>query len=111
MKATKLVTLLALSGLLLAGLLGLSSCKVETEPTQSEAVAEADANELVAAVQETEQTTCPVMEGKPIDKAIFVEYQGKKVYFCCEPCPEKFKADPAKYVANLPQFTSVTQPE
>ncbi len=50
-----------------------------------------------------EQTTCPVM-GNPIDKSIFVEYQGKKVYFCCKGCPDIFKADPAKYIAKLPQF-------
>ncbi len=50
-----------------------------------------------------EQTTCPVM-GNPIDKNIFVEYQGKKVYFCCKACPDVFKADPAKYIAKLPQF-------
>ena len=50
-----------------------------------------------------EQTTCPVMGG-PIDKSIFIEYQGKKVYFCCKACPDVFKADPAKYIAKLPQF-------
>jgi YHS domain-containing protein len=50
-----------------------------------------------------EQTTCPVMGGA-IDKAIFTEYKGKKVYFCCKDCVEKFKANPEKYVAKLPQF-------
>ena len=49
------------------------------------------------------QKTCPVM-GSPIDKNIFVEYKGKKVYFCCKACPEKFLADPNKYIAKLPQF-------
>ena len=33
-----------------------------------------------------------------------VEHEGKKVYFCCPGCPEAFKADPAKYMAKLPQF-------
>ncbi len=50
------------------------------------------------------QTTCPVMEGNPINKDIFVEYEGKKVYFCCAGCPEAFLAAPEKYVAKLPQF-------
>ena len=45
------------------------------------------------------QTTCPVL-GNPIDKNIFIEYQGKKVYFCCKGCPDVFKADPAKYIAS-----------
>lgn len=56
----------------------------------------------VAAV--TEQTTCPVMTGNAINKEIFVEYEGKKVYFCCKGCEDKFLADPAQYVAKLPQF-------
>ena len=51
----------------------------------------------------TEQTTCPVM-GNPIDKNIFVEYQGKKVYFCCKDCVAKFQAEPEKYLSKLPQF-------
>ncbi|NLZ04651.1 MAG: YHS domain-containing protein [Phycisphaerae bacterium] len=55
-------------------------------------------------VATAEQTTCPVMEGNPINKAVFVEYKGKKVYFCCKACPEEFLADPEKYIAKLPQF-------
>ncbi len=50
------------------------------------------------------QTTCPIMDGKKISKTIFTEYKGKKVYFCCAMCIDKFKADPEKYAANLPQF-------
>ncbi len=50
-----------------------------------------------------EQTTCPIMGGK-IDKAVFTEYKGKKVYFCCPGCDKTFKADPAKYISKLPQF-------
>lgn len=52
---------------------------------------------------ETEQTICPVMGGK-IDKAIFVEYKGKKVYFCCPGCIEEFNKNPDKYTKKLPQF-------
>ena len=52
-----------------------------------------------------EQTICPVM-GKAIDKKIYTEYKGKKVYFCCKECLEKFKAEPEKYLSKLPQFKS-----
>ncbi|MHC5082590.1 MAG: YHS domain-containing protein [Planctomycetota bacterium] len=51
----------------------------------------------------TEQTVCPVMKA-PINKDLFVEYQGKKVYFCCPGCEVTFQKDPAKYVKDLPQF-------
>ena len=50
-----------------------------------------------------EQTTCPVMGGA-IDKNIFVEYKGKKVYFCCKGCVAAFQKEPEKYIAKLPQF-------
>ena len=38
------------------------------------------------------QTSCPMM-GTPIDKKIFVDHKGKRIYFCCDDCPEKFKDD------------------
>ena len=50
-----------------------------------------------------EQTMCPVMNA-PINKDIFVEYEGKKVYFCCPGCPEEFQKNPEKYLGKLPQF-------
>jgi YHS domain-containing protein len=51
----------------------------------------------------TRQTKCPV-SGKDINPEHFVEFKGKKVYFCCPNCPAAFKADPEKFVAKLPQF-------
>lgn len=58
------------------------------------------AKEIVLAV---EQTTCPIRE-MAIDKNVFVEYKGKKVYFCCLGCEDKFEANPEQYIAKLPQF-------
>jgi YHS domain-containing protein len=51
----------------------------------------------------TRQTKCP-LSGKPIKAEYAVEFEGKKVYFCCEGCAEEFRADPEKYKAKLPQF-------
>ena len=114
MKAKKkqLITMLLLAGFLLAGSVFVYGCKKsEPEPTAPAApaapatptaaqVAEDAASQVVQAV---EQTECPVMGGA-VNKAIFVEYKGKKVYFCCEPCKEKFEAAPEQYIAKLPQF-------
>jgi len=36
--------------------------------------------------------TCPV-SGEPIDKTKSVENEGRKVYFCCDHCVEKYKKD------------------
>jgi YHS domain-containing protein len=48
------------------------------------------------------QSVCPVM-GSPVDekeaeaKGLVREYAGKKYYFCCAGCPEKFDKDPKRY--------------
>lgn len=78
-------------------------------PSHAEEQVAAAADETTEAAAATvaaaiEQTTCPVMAGNPINKTLFVEYEGKKVYFCCKGCEDKFLADPAQYVAKLPQF-------
>jgi Cu(I)/Ag(I) efflux system membrane fusion protein len=50
-----------------------------------------------------EQKVCPVMGGK-INKDVFIEYKGKKVYFCCPGCESQFLKNPQKYIDKLPQF-------
>jgi YHS domain-containing protein len=90
-----------------------SGCKKEPPAAQQPApqtkqadvhASQASADQPAVTTVATEQKTCPVMEGNPINKNIFVEYKGKKVYFCCKGCPEKFLANPDEYVAKLPQF-------
>jgi len=101
-------------GFVFAGLIMLNGCgKDEPKPTPKDVN---DANSEMAMTTETgreiagtEQTLCPVMDGNKIDKQYFTEYQGKKVYFCCPGCEEKFKAEPEKYIAKLPQFQQQTQ--
>jgi len=76
--------------------------KVE-QPAASPVKHEATPAVAQQVAQVAEQTTCPVMGGA-INKDIFIEYQGKKVYFCCNACPDVFKANPEKYISKLPQF-------
>ncbi len=96
---------------LFVGLIMLNGCKksepapTETSDTMQEmeghaAMMSESVKEVVSAI---EQTTCPVMGGA-INKTFFTEYKGKKVYFCCSPCKEKFEQEPEKYIAKLPQF-------
>jgi len=47
------------------------------------------------------QTTCPIMKGNEIDKRLFVDYQGKRIYVCCRSCMKILKANPAKYVTLM----------
>jgi len=112
--------MLLVTGILLVGLIMVNGCKKE-EPgaavTSAEDVHVHDESDghthgqasmtdepIEAVAAAIEQTTCPIMDGNPINKALFVEYKGKKVYFCCPGCEDKFTAEPAKYVAKLPQF-------
>jgi YHS domain-containing protein len=46
------------------------------------------------------QVTCPV-SGEPVDTKVFLEQDGKNVYFCCNGCISKYQADPRKYAAAL----------
>jgi len=111
-KVKQFKTMFMLISLLLVGLIMLNGCK-KSEPAPSDTSADTmqemqehaammseSAKEVVSAI---EQTDCPVMGGA-INKAIFTEYKGKKVYFCCSPCKEKFEQEPEKYIAKLPQF-------
>lgn len=46
------------------------------------------------------QKTCPVMGGK-IDAKVYTDHEGRRVYFCCPACIDKFKKSPAQYLAKL----------
>ena len=46
------------------------------------------------------QTICPVQGGE-IDKSIYTDYKGYRIYFCCKGCPEEFNQDPEKYMKKL----------
>lgn len=113
LKRKKLLSILAIAGLFMVASVVLTGCeKSEPENTETAAVemsqemAQHETMAAEAATQvatATEQTLCPVMEA-PINKDIFVEYEGKKVYFCCNGCEKLFKENPEKYLAKLPQF-------
>ena len=48
----------------------------------------------------TPQTTCPVMGGK-INKGLYVDHDGKRIYMCCKGCTAALKKDPKKYIKKL----------
>lgn len=55
------------------------------------------------------QTTCPVMGGK-INKSLYADVQGKRIYVCCRGCIAAIKKEPAKYIKKL-EATGVTPDE
>jgi len=50
-----------------------------------------------------DQTICPVM-GNRINKNIYLDYNGKRIYFCCPPCPSRFQQYPEAYLQRLAQI-------
>ena len=46
------------------------------------------------------QTKCPI-QGEAIDKKLFTDYKGKRIYFCCSGCVDTFKKDPEKYMSAM----------
>jgi YHS domain-containing protein len=51
---------------------------------------------------------CPVMRDNKVDPNVYVDYKGKRVYFCCTDCRDTFLANPEPYLQYLPQFASMT---
>jgi YHS domain-containing protein len=46
------------------------------------------------------QTTCPVT-GEAIDRNLYVDYKGKRIYVCCASCTTQVRQDPEKYIRKL----------
>ena len=46
------------------------------------------------------QTMCPV-QGEKINKKLFVDSEGKRIYVCCPMCLPAVKKDPAKYIKQI----------
>ena len=46
------------------------------------------------------QIACPVQGGK-INKELYADYQGQRVYFCCPACIPIFKKNPEAYLRKM----------
>jgi YHS domain-containing protein len=47
-----------------------------------------------------DQEVCPVMGGK-INKDVYTDYQGMRVFFCCPACIDVFKKDPEGHLKKM----------
>ena len=71
-----------------------------SETTSHEAHKHGGMSKDAQSSETNKQTTCPVLGGE-IDKKFYVDHMGKRIYFCCEMCIDKFKEDPEKYMKKL----------
>ncbi len=46
------------------------------------------------------QAICPVM-GRTINRNIYLDCEGKRIYFCCKSCKGRFLNDPARYLEKM----------
>ncbi len=46
------------------------------------------------------QTTCPVMGGK-INKKLYADVEGVRIYVCCKGCIAAIRADPKKHIEKM----------
>ncbi len=106
----QLVTLLALS-LAALSIVGCSETKTEEPKPEASATGAvestpASGNKVVDGVfcNAEGKPLCPVMNQvveSEADAVEVIEHEGVKYYICCAGCPDKFKADPAKYAIKL----------
>lgn len=69
-----------------------------------------DEVEAAAPVDPPGNAYCPVLTDEPVDPDFFVEYEGRKIYFCCGRCRRDFLADPQQYLGNLPALDGGGEP-
>ena len=48
------------------------------------------------------QVACPVQHGK-INKDLYVDYKGQRIYFCCKECIPIFNKNPEAYQKRMEQ--------
>ena len=58
------------------------------------------ADEKAPAPAAKPQTKCPIT-GNPIDKTLFVDADGFRIYLCCKGCVDKVTADPKAALAKI----------
>ena len=82
---------------LLVAVMGSSSAAESCCPGPKKAASTTNA---VVKAETKAQTTCPVMGG-PVNKKLFVDADGKRIYLCCKGCIAPVKKEPKKYIAEL----------
>ncbi|OGV35909.1 MAG: hypothetical protein A2020_07590 [Lentisphaerae bacterium GWF2_45_14] len=82
---------------------GLASCKKDKEKSSEETAASTSSvktdNEKESASLKP-QTMCPVMGGA-VNKSLYVDVKGYRIYVCCSDCINEINKDPDKYIKKL----------
>ena len=67
----------------------------------------------VSAIAGPRNTTCPVMTSEDVDSEQMIEYEGERVYFCCQTCIKMWNRNPKYFIKVsgdlLPQFVGMEE--
>lgn len=55
------------------------------------------------------QNACPVSGEELEKKDVFVDYKGRRVYFCCDKCIVDFEKDPQQFLSKLDENSGETE--
>jgi YHS domain-containing protein len=78
---------------------GCAGCDVKFNKDAAAIVKQMEADGITL-VTVKPQTICPV-SGEELDKTVFVDQHGSRIYFCCKKCRANFSKDPAKALDEL----------
>jgi xanthine dehydrogenase accessory factor len=98
------IMLVALTALV-ASIIGCSQQSSHALDTHATNAADGGSNSAAlaqnASVTDLHNTVCPVSGDSVADSKLTEVYDGKVYHFCCDDCPDRFKADPSKYASAV----------
>jgi YHS domain-containing protein len=56
------------------------------------------------------QKTCPVSGETLEDRTVYSNFEGRRIYFCCQKCRDKFDNDPQEYLKKMDAPTKGDKP-
>jgi YHS domain-containing protein len=92
----KVLPVFLVLGFVVMGLMIISCAEEEKSPKKVEEVATQDVTSKAPKTQTTD-----AFSGNPINRNIYADYQGKRIYFCCANSKKQFENDPERYIAKF----------
>ncbi len=99
----KMLLIMAASCLIMSGtaqIYAADDASGKDQKTDASKAVKSDKSADASTAKGKAQTLCPVMAGE-IDKSLYVDVKGKRIYVCCKGCIGVVKADPDKYIKIL----------
>ncbi len=90
--------------LLGVGIVNVSCEKAEKSPGEAEQAAPKDAGSQASKTQTTD-----AISGKPVNRAVYADHEGKRIYFCCDNSRRSFRMDPEKYLNKFRELGVVLE--